>query len=291
MTPASRMSRLSSVDAGVESRSVRVAALAERCLVQEVETWPKPGLVSHIDTGSHRDMDVHTFRRSAGAIRPYLTQLVEAGARGEGMAALRRIGLQAERAMLAATAGINTHRGAVFGMGLVCAAIGWRDAQHEDACVSLGSLVAQRWGNEIMGGPRLCDSHGEVAARRYGAGGARMEAAEGWPAVYEVGIPALREGMQFAPGDAEAARVHACFALIAVVEDTNLLHRGGAEGLHFAQRRAQRFLDRGGVRQAHWREHAVAIHRAFVERRLSPGGCADLLAMSLFVHELESRER
>src|SRR5215470_6372808 len=82
---------------------------ATRCLLKELETWPKPGLVSHIDSGSHDDMDADTFRRSAAAIAPYLDALADAGARGCAMATLRVIGLEAEAAMLAATSGINTH--------------------------------------------------------------------------------------------------------------------------------------------------------------------------------------
>ena len=110
-----------------------------------------------------------------------------------------------------------------------------------------------------------------------------MEAAQGFPSVYEVGLPALRRGALNAPGDAEAARVEACFALIAALEDTNLLHRGGLAGLRFARRAARRFLDEGGVGRPDWRERARSVHDSFVARRLSPGGSADLLAMTLFV--------
>jgi triphosphoribosyl-dephospho-CoA synthase len=202
------------------------------------------------------------------------------------MIALRKIGLHAERAMLEATDGINTHRGAIFGLGLLCAAAGWRKVHPGDSTLSLGEIVAQRWGDDILGGPRLTTSHGETAHRRYGAGGARQEAADGFPCVYNVGLRALEDAQNMAGGDAEATRVQACFALIAAVEDTNLLHRGGIAGLRFAQQATRAFLRQGGVGQVGWRHHAEAIHRAFVERRLSPGGAADLLAMSLFVSAL-----
>jgi triphosphoribosyl-dephospho-CoA synthase len=262
-----------------------IADLAVACLRLEIETWPKPGLVSHIDAGSHRDMDAATFRRSAEAIRPHLAALAEAGAAGAVMGRLRIIGLEAEAAMLEATGGINTHRGAIFGLGLLCAAAGARTNEEDET--SLGRIVAQLWGRDILAGPVLLHSHGGRACRRYGVGGARMEAAEGFPSVYEIGLPALEEGAVLAPGDAEAARVQACFALIAVVEDTNLLHRGGRDGLSFAQDAARAFLAAGGVGQPGWRAAAEAIHQAFVARRLSPGGAADLLAMSLFVQRYE----
>jgi triphosphoribosyl-dephospho-CoA synthase len=276
--------------AGITLWAGLVAATAERSLLLELATYPKPGLVSDRDTGSHTDMDAAMFRRSASAIRPYFAQLVLAGARNADMAVLRRIGLSAERAMRVATRGVNTHRGAIFGLGLLCAAagLGAREDAHADA--PLGRRVEQRWGREIITGPRLPDSHGESANRRYGAGGARLEAARGFPSVYEVGLPALRTVARSGSADHAAARVQACFALMAVLEDTNLLHRGGAAGLRFAQHCARRFLDSGGVAQPQWRTRAEAIHRAFVERRLSPGGAADVLAMSLFAAELESSE-
>jgi triphosphoribosyl-dephospho-CoA synthase len=267
--------------------STALAALAERSLLLEVQTWPKPGLVSHIDAGSHTDMDARTFSRSASALRPYFAELADAGARDEDMQVLRTIGLRAERAMLEATGGVNTHRGAIFGLGLLCAAAGLRANIRVDPATSLGVLVAHRWGRDIISGPVTADSHGEQAGRRYGAGGARWEAAKGFPCVYQTGIPALRLACRLRPDDAEAARVQACFALIAVLGDTNLLHRAGAEGLRFAQCSAQAFIDNGGVGQMNWRGAAEAVHLAFVARGLSPGGAADLLAMSIFVMELD----
>jgi triphosphoribosyl-dephospho-CoA synthase len=265
-----------------------IAAIAGRCLLLELETWPKPGLVSHVDSGSHTDMHAGTFRSSAVAIQPYLHSLTEAGAQGCGMGRLRIIGLEAETAMFAATGGINTHRGAIFGLGLLCAAAGARAGGRVDPAMSLGAVVARLWGSNILDGPVLLHSHGGNARLRYGAGGARMEAAQGFPGVYDVGLPALQSGAMIARGHKEAARLQACFALIAAVEDTNLLHRGGMSGLRYAQRAARAFLDDGGVGTRNWRERANVVHQSFVRRGLSPGGSADLLAMSLFVQACES---
>ena len=256
---------------------------AARCLVMELETWPKPGLVSHIDTGSHNDMDAGTFRRSAAAIKPYFQCLADAAAQECGMGRLRIIGLEAEGAMFTATSGVNTHRGAIFGLGLLCAAAGARAGGLVDPELPLGDVVARLWGASILGGPVLLRSHGSEARRRFHAGGARLEAAKGFPSIYQIGLPALRSAARVNPNDAEAARVEACFALIASVEDTNLLHRGGLEGLRFARRTTRYFLDSGGVRRLGWRTRAQSVHERFVARRLSPGGSADLLAMTLFV--------
>lgn len=273
-------------NARIVDASAQIAAWAEHSLRLEINTWPKPGLVSHVDAGSHNDMNADTFTRSAKTLHPYFAALAQAGARRDDMTALRKIGLRAEQAMLAATLGVNTHRGAIFGIGLLSAAAGVRLAHGTYPHASLGAIVTREWGHAIEAGPRAADSHGEVVAHRYGAGGARREAARGFPSVYEIGVPALRAAAMHAHGDREAMRVQACFALIAVVEDTNLLHRGGPEGLAYAQREAQAFLDCGGIAQADWRARAAAIHRAFVARNLSPGGSADLLAMSVFVDGL-----
>jgi triphosphoribosyl-dephospho-CoA synthase len=266
-----------------------IADRAFAALCEELAAWPKPGLVSHVDTGSHHDMDAVLLLRSAGVLRPFFAELALAGAEGAEMGRLRAIGLRAEAAMLAATRGVNTHRGAIFGLGLLCAAAG--AAAHLPAPGRLGGIVARRWGGDISRGPVPLHSHGSGALRRHGAGGARAEAAAGFPGIYAVGLPALRLGRALAPGDAAAAAVQACFALIATIRDTNLLHRGGADGARYAAEAAAAFLEAGGVGVANWRARAAAVHRGFVARRLSPGGCADLLAMTLFVDALETGPR
>lgn len=262
-----------------------IGALAVSCLRLEVATWPKPGLVSHIDNGSHHDMDASLLYRSASALRPFFTALAEAGAAGAGMDRLRAIGIAAEAAMLEQTRGVNTHRGAIFGLGLFCAAAAVEDCDGEP----LGETIQRRYGPAIVKGPIPLHSHGSRALQAYGASGARGEAAAGFPSVYAIGAPALAEGFKLAPDDPEAARVQAIFALIEGVLDTNLLHRGGAAGLAFARMRAREFLDGGGVGAAEWRDEAIRIHAEFVARRLSPGGSADLLSMSLFVHAISKR--
>ena len=268
-------------------RPADIAAVAKASLLAELHTWPKPGLVSHIDSGSHADMDASSFEASAEAIAPYFTALAAAGARQAAMPALREIGLRAESAMLAATRGANTHRGAIFGLGLLCAAAGAAGAQ--EPAHALANIVRVRWSRSILRGPIPLRSHGTEAWRRFGAGGARAQAAAGFPHVLEVALPALRLARSEVPNDPEAWRVQAFFALLETVEDTNLLFRGGAAGLRFAQQAAGNFLAQGGITQPFWRERAASVHHDFVARRLSPGGCADLLAMALFLDALEPR--
>ncbi|MBB4483407.1 triphosphoribosyl-dephospho-CoA synthase MdcB [Rhizobium etli] len=280
--PAYRRAPLAPVDGD------RFGGIAADALLAELDTWPKPGLVSPLDNGSHDDMDYNTFLSSINVIRPYFAELAEAGGAGADMAELRRIGRLAEIAMLAATGGVNTHRGAIFALGLLCAAAGAACAERLPlSAVRLTRIVGERWGREIMRGPIPLNSHGSGALRRFGAGGARVEAASNFPHARTIGLPALRAG-RVLTGDEGAARVHAFFALLAVMEDTNLLHRGGMEGLRDARRLARGFLLNGGVGRADWLVHAMVVHRAFVARRLSPGGSADLLAVTVFLDRVEN---
>ncbi|WP_019903715.1 triphosphoribosyl-dephospho-CoA synthase MdcB [Methylobacterium sp. 77] len=273
-----------------------IARLAVEALRLEVDTYPKPGLVSHVDSGSHADMNAGTFRASARALAPFFDELACAGAAGAGMSALRRIGIEAETAMRQATGGVNTHRGAIFGLGLLTSAAGALSSAARAFAAgtcrlrpgALGRHVRDHHGAAILAGPIMLHAPGAVARRRYGVGGAPAEAAAGFPTLYAVGLPALHRARQRRPGDEEAARVEACFTLIAELEDTNLLHRGGEAGYAFARASAAAFLADGGVARTDWRARAEAIHHDFVARRLSPGGSADLLAMTLFVDALEA---
>jgi triphosphoribosyl-dephospho-CoA synthase len=260
--------------------------LARRSLELELFTWPKPGLVSHLDSGAHEDMDADLVRASARCLEPFFTQLAASGAAGATLRVLREVGVAAERAMLEVTRGVNTHRGAIFGLGLLSAAAGRLALEGPPAAHSLGEHVRQAWGRSLrMAAPSA--SHGAYVFARYGAGGARTEAASGFAHVYLIGLPALRRARRLGAGE-EAARVQACFALIAAVADTNILYRAGPAGLEHAQAVARRFLNEGGVQRADWRERAARAHEDFISRRLSPGGCADLLAMTLFVDAIEA---
>ena len=273
--------------AAAGSRAAMVGRTAVRALYAELALHPKPGLVSPLDSGSHDDMDMGTFLRSLFALRGYFRAIAAAGAAGEDFATLRDFGIAAERRMLAATGGINTHRGAVFGIGFLGAAAGWRMRRGLTLRgAALGGTVAELWGAGILAAaPQAPVSHGGRAVERYGVRGARQEAAEGFPTLFTLALPAL-DGALTDGADPERALVQTLFTLMAELEDTNLLHRGGPAGLAFVRGEARRFLDRGGVFRADWREEALALHRACIARRLSPGGSADMLAAAHFVHAL-----
>ena len=264
----------------------RIARLAVRSLYAELALYPKPGLVSLVDNGSHQDMTAETFVRSMFALRRYFLHIAEAGMAGASFSELKRLGIAAEERMLRATNGINTHRGAIFCLGLLSAAIG--RCRASGALLSPGAIRAAliaHWGAEL--GAHSVDagtqSHGAKALLRYAASGAREEGARGFPSVFEVGLPALQRTLGAGRG-MRRARIDALFSLMAHISDTNVYHRGGVNGALRVRSQARVFVARGGSAAPDWEARALACHRDFVAARLSPGGAADLLGAVCFVH-------
>ena len=266
----------------------RIGRLAVRSLYAELSLYPKPGLVSLLDNGSHADMTATTFMRSMFALRHYFVRITLAGMHGLPFSRLAALGVEAEQRMLRATGGINTHRGAVFCVGLLCAAIGACRARGTPLTASaIRATLLLRWADALAAHTRPAggDSHGLRAAQRYAASGAREEAALGLPSVFEVALPTLRGALGAGLG-ARRARVDALFALMAHISDTNLYHRGGPVGASTVRRHAQAFIDAGGAVAEGWEARALACHRVFVAQRLSPGGAADLLAAACLVQDV-----
>jgi len=262
---------------------------ASLALYRELTLAPKPGLVSFRDSGSHTDMDAHPFVRSIFALRSYFPAIANAGANAAPFAELEALGIRAELRMLAGTAGINTHRGAIFTLGLLCAAAGRLIATGQAiGPETLRAKLDEHWGDALReraarAAAAPARSAGQRAARSCGLRSASDEAAEGFPVLFEVTLPALRAARPLVDDPAHAL-VHALFATIAVLDDTNLAHRGGIEGLRDAQSQASEFLAAGSVFRGHWRARADAVHQSFVARRLSPGGAADMIACAWWLH-------
>lgn len=264
----------------------RIDDLALGALTAELTCYPKPGLVSLRDTGSHADMDAATFTASIASLRGYFRDMANAGSHDADFAVLNEIGRAAERKMLKATAGVNTHRGAVFSLGLLAAGAGYVVAHHlphtaDEVCIQVGRL----WGKDMLATLDQCQgTNGAAVRNRYGVPGAREQAADGFRVLRERALPALRQARR-AGLDSNWSGVHAFLESLAVLDDTNLLHRGGREGLEFARNRARATLEAGGALTAEGRQRAVMLHGEFVAAWLSPGGSADMLAMCYFLHE------
>jgi len=268
----------------------QLARMALRSLHQELTLYPKPGLVSPVDNGSHDDMDAATFLRSLFSLRRYFFDIAAAGMAGAAFSELKRLGIDAEQRMLKATGGVNTHRGAIFCLGMLCAAIACcRSQEMVLSPQAIRATLLIRWGDALTGHTNASGvaaetaSHGLRVAARHAVGGAREEGALGFPSVFEIALPRLQAALA-AGRDWHCAKTDALFALMAHVSDTNVYHRGGAAGAALVQQRSRDFLAQGGTADAAWLAHAIAIHHEFVERRLSPGGAADLLAAACLIH-------
>lgn len=260
-----------------DGESVRIADLAVLSLTDEVLVTPKPGLVDRRNCGSHEDMDVQTFLDSAKALRPYFARCVRIGQEtvqqppDVTFARLRQAGLQAEEAMYAATKGVNTHKGAIFTLGILCGSYGrlWQSDITTDTLLAQCAAVGQTALDDFT------QASGATAGERLylqrGLRGIRGEVAEGLPSVRSISLPVYRQN-----GPA-VALLH----LIANVDDSNLYRRGGEEGAAWAKCAAQALLPAPSL------EEIKALDDAFIARNLSPGGCADLLAATIFLSRLE----
>lgn len=282
---------------------IRTASLATRALLEEVAVTPKPGLVDRANSGSHRDMDFSSFQASASALWPYwqscfLWGWQDAHIHGLGQeclrspvqtfAALRPLGRQAERNMLAATGGVNTHKGAIFTLGVLCGAIGrlWTEDKgfaEVQAILDEASAMTRETLEKELPAARW-NTAGEGLYREYGARGIRGEVADGLPSVRDVGIPTFRALLAQGVDRNHAAAV-TLLHLIARVEDTNLLHRGGPKGAAWAKETAADLLEREPLPSL---ESISALDAEFIRRNLSPGGCADLLAATLFIDSIDN---
>lgn len=268
--------------------SSKLATSAILSLYKEVTLYPKPGLVSPVDSGSHADMNYQMFLASINSLREYFGLVADAGAAYTPFCTLQKLGIQAEERMMVATHGVNTHRGAIFNLGLLCAAAGYLKFSRKPLTPeTLGAAIADNWGADILATSSTKAysdfSHGQQVESMYGIHGARHEAVTGFPAAKNYGLPAYRKAIQETKSH-EAAAVQALFAMMAELDDTNILWRAGKLGLHYVKSISRDFLDLGGVCAADWKSRATQIHHAFVQRNLSPGGAADLLGVTLFMN-------
>lgn len=274
--------------ANLHTHLLATAVFAIRSLHAELVLYPKPGLVSLRDNGSHRDMDAALFMRSLFSLRHYFLRIACAGAQDASFSTLRQLGIEAEIDMLVATRGVNTHRGAIFSLGLLCAAAGYCHAH--DLSVSAKSIrdvLIWQWGDALAmhSVAKENTSHGLRVAMQHAVGGAREEGAKAFPSIFEIALPQLHRSLASGRSTYEA-RIDAFFSLMAHMNDTNVYHRGGAEGAALVKDAAQQFMTAGGTAHPDWRVHALRSHRQFVNKRLSPGGAADMFAATLFVHHV-----
>ena len=262
-----------------------ISSRAFYALYQEVNTTPKPGLVDKRNTGSHKDMNLRHFFVSANALREYFTKFAEAGfltrdeEPKETFRKLRPIGMEAEKAMLEATRGINTHKGAIFSIGLLCAAAGrvspdeWTAERLLAECGKMAEgVVAEDFAGVTAENAR---SAGQRCYALHGIAGVRGQAEAGFPAVLQVGLPVLKEGLQKGLSLNDAGCV-ALLHILAATDDTNLIHRSNFETQQRVKQQVQALLEQTPFPAV---EEIEKLDDGFIRDNLSPGGSADLLAM------------
>lgn len=267
--------------------------LVARALLTEARLTPKPGLVDIRNSGAHRDMDLAAFERSTTAIAPWMEKFFIMGNNTAALAAenvlvmLRPLGMACENDMLQATNGVNTHRGAIFAFGLLSAAIGRLLARGEPLeqnriCDQVARLSRNIVAHELSAKKAGKLTKSETHFQCYGLSGARGEAESGFRTVRTQALPVFNRVVQ-EHDDTHLALLQTLLHLMAWNDDTNLVSRGGLEGLYYVQQQAQKLLWQGGVLVEGGIEAMQSLDDELILRNLSPGGSADLLAVTWFL--------
>jgi len=275
-----------------ETHVEKVVNAAMRALLFEVSVTPKPGLVDRANSGAHTDMDFFSFMSSTSALTAYFRSMVLSGLSFVGPCSellphLRYLGKEAEHTMLAVTQGTNTHKGLIYSMGIFCAAAGYLcDAFHDvtpdsflRACGEIATGVIDELAQAVRS-PEAA-SNGETAYQAHGITGVRGEAAAGFPGVLYYGYPALKKAMAAGLSFNDAGLM-ALLHLMAHVDDTNIIHRAGFAALQGVKEAVSSFLQCAPSPEAVM-EFMENMDTLFCKSKISPGGSADLLALSFML--------
>ena len=271
--------------------AAQLGRFATDALIEEAHVTPKPALVDRRGSGAHRDLDLAVMERSARSLEPTFAALARASQGKRPSAALRTelaaIGRAGEAAMLHATQGSNAHRGAIWIVGLLVAGAtisGEVAGMQSMAAESICSTAAHIACFPDRDAP-LAPSNGTRVRMRYGVGGARREAQEGFPHVLRIGLPALHAARRRGIGEC-AARIDTLLAIMTTLDDTCLLHRAGVPALTAAKSGAEEVLTLGGSSTPSGQAALARLESRLLAFNASPGGAADLLAATLFMDRL-----
>ena len=249
-----------------------IADLAERALRMELDTTPKPGLVDKLDNGAHKDMDYTLMSKSISALRPYLTRLAVESAKDIDPAKIKEIGIEAEKAMLKATSGVNTHKGALFCIGLSVAVASYLASTTGSVSAYSFKELVSRVASEI---PLAQGTHGAEAKRSFKVGGALGNARAAYPELFEDWLPYYRS-LESDPYRCHKTLLH----IMMTLDDTNILHRRGEVGLARAKSVAARLLEDFSEAEM------SSLNKDFIRENISPGGSADMLSLTIFINSI-----
>ena len=269
----------------------KLSSLAQMAILNEISLSPKPGLVDKFNNGSHADMNYKTFLNSTSAISPWFAELVQAGFTFEGydltlaLPLIRRIGLNMEAAMYESTRNVNTQKGVIFLMGLALFSSGKVLSRYDQFnSKEFRKIVAEICGgmvrNELQGFSHAGKSHGVDTFLKYGFSGARGEAESGFATVFNYGLPQLNGITELN----DQALINCFLAIASNNNDTNILYRSNPKVLG-------RFKELCNITLEDFSDqNYLAVSDFCINENISPGGSADLLAVTIFVWSVINTE-
>ena len=265
--------------------ALRLARLACEALIAEAELTPKPGLVDRRGPGSHADLSLHLMRLSAHTLEPFFYEIALTSSTLQPTQLLRaklgKIGRRAEASMLKATNGSNTHRGAIWNLGLFTSAASLVPITSASTIAGLAQQLALIPDHQIHEA-----SHGDLVSARYNVTGARGEAQSGFPHILNSALPTLRK-QRLAGIPESAVRIDALLSIMATLQDTCILYRRGPSALQAVQQLSQSLLTAGGCSTLEGQHQLRQLDQLATNLHISPGGAADLLACTLFLDALD----
>lgn len=265
--------------------SEKLGDLALKACIYEVSCNPSFGLVSPLTKGAHNDMDYFNFLDSSFAIKKWLSKMAYVGYSNLDLKnifkQIRKLGIEAEKDMFIATKGINTHKGMIFLLGITIASVA-KNLYEEKDFENIELLIKD------MCKDILCDfdslthktklTNGEKLYLEHGFLGVRGVAKLGLNLVFKNSLPILEEELEKGK-ELNSAMVKTLLYLMSIVEDSTIVSRKGINYLYKVQREARELLDSG-----HSLEKCLVLEEKYSKDRVSPGGSADLLAITLFLY-------
>lgn len=276
-----------------------IGCLVLEAMLLEANCAPAPGLVDRFNSGAHNDMDIYTFIKSSVALSSYMHNFVYMGYMHKGaldtlLAFIRPLGIEAEAAMFKATKGVNTQKGLIFLMGILCAAAGYVYRKYNiikstlvfDAVkIMCQGLVAKELGN--LPYDRKLTS-GERLYHQYGIRGIRGELEDGLPIIQDIALPAYKKAISLGATD-DALLIYTLLSIMTATEDTTIINRHDQDTLIMVQKSAKKLLSNDDILQLDGFDAVKDLDRQFIEQWISPGGSADLLAATHFLYVLENK--
>ncbi|MEY8416617.1 triphosphoribosyl-dephospho-CoA synthase CitG [Tissierella praeacuta] len=281
--------------------SIYISRLATKSMLFEVSATPKPGLVDRENSGSHNDMDFFTFLSSSIVLSPYFYECSMAGIKFQEddykflLNNIRPIGIEAEKNMFCTTNGVNTHKGLIFSLGIIATAAGnlfkkknTEQLDSREICSLIKSMSKDLTEELYHLDQKDNLTYGERLYKKYGVKGIRGEVESGFATVTKYSLPVFKELIRENKYHINHILVQVLLHLISNTEDCNILGRNNMETLKYAQEKAKEAIEVGGYLTPEGKRFVKQMDRDFVEKNISPGGAADLLAVTLMLYYLEN---